>query len=348
MKPIQTRTLCECRLPVVVGLFVLLGVVLSPKIGSAEADSSSPVLDPVVREVVEMLEAGVDEPVIAQWLESTGRRPAEVGSQGMIALTASGASEELMTTLLKLLEEPGAEAVRVEPASTPALMRDETAGIQPDSRTPGALTEGVADAVIRLSARRIWVDEDEPDRPRDPPWDVYLYLDGELVSWTRPTLEGEPVEARRVIQSGRRELRVILQRYEELRGGWLYESLAVPTLVAFETQAGDPIEIAVEMKHIWSLWRQGTDGGPLSFVIRQGNQTLVENQGIGGDPDRWQPVCEDLEANFPDSEKLPSRFRNPMSRCVHWGDLWTGAGQSTSREEILANLAAHDFQFPVR
>jgi len=348
MKPTRTRTLRECRLPVVEGLFLLLGFVFSPTIGLAEAESSSPMLDPVTTEVIEMLLAGVDEGVIVHWLESTGRRPLDIGSQGVIALTEAGASEELMTTLLKLLEGQDAEAAQVEPVPAALPPSGEAAGIQTTLRAPRVTTEGAVEAVFRLSAKQIWTDEDEPDRPRDRPWDIYLYLDGELVAWTRPTLQGELVETHRVIQSARRELRVILQRYEKLRGGWFYESLAVPTLVAFEARPGDPIEIAVEMKRLWGLWRQRKDGGPLSFVVRKSDQILAENPGTGGDPDRWNPVCEDVEANFPDSEKVPARFRNPMSRCIRWADLWTGAGQSTSRGEILAKLAQYDFQPPVR
>jgi hypothetical protein len=208
--------------------------------------------------------------------------------------------------------------------------------------------EGPVEAVIKLRAKQAFVEEDEPDAPRPQPWWIYLYLDGELVAWTKPSLKGEPVESRRLVPTGDRELRVVLQRYEELRGGWLYESLSVPTLVAFGTQPGNPIEIEVEMKRIWGLWRDRKDAGPLSYVIRQGVEVLAEHQGTGGNPDRWQPVCEDVEANFEDSRGVPKRFRNAMSRCIHWSELWTGAGRSTSRAEILAKLAEDHFQPSIR
>ena len=55
--------------------------------------------------------------------------------------------------------------------------------------------DGDVEAVVRLSAKQVWTDEDEPDRPREERWDIYLYLDGDLIAWTRPTLQGEPVEA---------------------------------------------------------------------------------------------------------------------------------------------------------
>lgn len=202
--------------------------------------------------------------------------------------------------------------------------------------------------ILNLGAKRAIVEEDEPDSPREPPWWVYLYLDGELVAWTKPSRRGEPVEARRAIQSGERELRVVLQRYEDLRGGWLHESLSVPTLVRFEAHPGKTIEIDVEVKRIWGLWRDRKDGGPLSYLIRQGSEVLAEQQGTGGNPDRWRPVCEDVEANFRDADGVPKRFRNAMVRCIRWSELWTGTGSSTSRTQILDELAAYEFEPPLR
>jgi len=324
----------------------MLGSLLALPGWTAQADGVT--LDPVVDEVIEMLKAGVDEGVIVQWLASTERHPAYIGSQGVIALTRAGASERLMSNLLQLLGEQGTETPAAEPLPAPEPTQGEAPG------SPASLPVAQGDAIgavevgVRLSAKRIWVDEDEPDRPREERWDIYLYLDGDLVAWTRPTLQGEPVEARRILSSGRHEMRVVLQRYEALRSGWLYDSLSVPTLIGFEAFPGDPIEIEVELKRLWGLWRDRRDGGPLSYVIRQGQEVLAEHGGAGGNPDRWQPVCEDVQVNFPQAETVPKRFRNSMSRCVRWSQLWTGAGQTTSRDEILANLEAYDFHPPLR
>jgi hypothetical protein len=325
-------------------MFLLLGLLLFPSNGALAAESSSTDLDPVVADIVEMLSAGVDEGVILEWLESTGRQPADVGSQGLIALTEAEASEEFVKVLLTLVEEEGGDGPARASPPLPATPR----AAEPTPPATQPVARGTVEAVIQLRAKRVWVDEDEPDRPRDPPWSVYLYLDGEFVSWARPTLSGEPVAARRVIKVGQHEMRVVLQRNEELRGGWLYESLSVPTLFGFEAEGGDPIEIDIEMRRIWGLWRQRKAGGPLSYVIRQGDEVLAENGGTGGDPDRWQPVCEDVEANFLEGETVPKRFRNSMSRCIRWAELWPGPGPATSREEILQSLAEYEFQPPVR
>ena len=329
-----------------VGIGLLLGL-SAGAVGEETSPSDAP-LDPVVSEVVEMLNAGVSDSLILQWLDSTDRRPTDVGSQGLIALTEAGASEQLTTTLLELV---GSQDVKGPlEKSKPAPESTETGTATSSLSTavsPGAPVSAV-EAVVRLGAKRVWVDEDEPDSPREPRWNVYLYLDGDLVAWTRPTLQGEPVEARRVVQSGLREMRVVLQRNEELRRGWSYESLVVPTPIAYTAQAGDPIEIEVDLRRIWGLWRDRKDGGPMSWVVRQGDQVLSESGGTGGNPDRWQPVCEDVEANFPDAEGVPKRFRSAMSRCIRWETLWTGAGKSTSRADILEQLAEYDFEPPVR
>lgn len=305
-------------------------------------------LDPVVVDVVEMLRAEVDEGVIVQWLESTDRRPVDISRQGMIVLTDAGATEGLITSLLQRVDDVDPELTKTGAPNSVAPTA--TADLDADASVHTGTEAGreSVEATFSLRARQAFVDEDEPDSPREPPWSVYLYLDGELIAWTRPSVKGEPVEARRTIESGRREVRVVLQRYEDQRGGWFHESLSVPTLVDFEVLPGDSVDVEVEMKRIWGLWREKKDGGPLSYIIRQGDDVLAKDQGSGGNPDRWQPVCEDVEANFPDAQGVPKRFRNQMGRCARWSELWTAGGQSTSRSEILADLARYDFQPPVR
>jgi len=333
-------------------LTILFGMALLPVLAggtvAAETGGPDPALDPIVAQVVEMLDADVSETVILQWLEATDRRPGDVGSPGLIALTEAGASQKLISGLLSLVGRTASPPPVSPEAVAPFPESSEELAVEAEPAATSSTGSDSAESRILLSAKRVWVDEDEPDAPREERWSVYLYLDGELVSWVRPTLQGEPVETGRVIRSGHHELRVVLQRYEEGRKGWRYESLSVPTLIEFEVQPEDPIEIEVEMRRIWGLWRQRNDGGPLSYVIRQGDRVLAEDSGTGGDPDRWQPVCEDVEANFPGSEKVPSRFRSQMGRCFRWDSLWTGAGTSTSRADILRQLAEVDFEPPVR
>jgi len=329
-------------------IWVAFPLLLAVAAAGAESGPTDPPLDPIVSQVVEMLDAGVSDSLIIQWFEATGRRPADVGSRGLIALTEAGASEQLTNTLLELVGErrEGELAVDQHLALEPRSV--EGADSPAPYAEPLVPAGSGVEATVRLSAKRVWVDEDEPDSPREERWSVYVYLDGDFVAWVRPDRKGEPVEAQRVIQPGHHEIRLVLQRYEELRKGWSYESLSVPTLVAFETSQGDPIDMEIEMKRIWGLWRDRKAGGPLSYVIRQGSQVLAENDGAGGSPDRWQPICEDVEANFPAAENTPRAFRSSMERCVRWDTLWIDVAPSTSRVDLLSQLAEHDFEPPVR
>ena len=299
-------------------------------------------------QVVEMLNAGVSDSLILQWLETTDRRPADIGSQGLIALTEAEASEQLTSTLLELAGQERKGESALEPRPGRSTSEADTGGSPASPTLTHTGGDSGVEAVVRLTAKQVWVDEDEPDSPREPRWNVFLYMDGKLVVWVRPDTKGKPVEARTSMQPGRRELRVIVQRYEKRRGGWLYESLSVPSLVDFEVEPGDPVEIEVDMKRIWGLWRDRKEGGPMSYAIRQGDEILAEQRATGGNPDRWQPVCEDVEANFPGSDNVPKAFRSAMNRCLRWNALWTGEGKSTSRSEILKDLATYDFEPPVR
>lgn len=82
---------------------------------AALADEAT--LDPVVKDVLLLLESGVDEGVIQTWLEKRGSRPASVGVDELIALKNANASEALVKRLV-LLTMPG-ESVPAAPAARP-------------------------------------------------------------------------------------------------------------------------------------------------------------------------------------------------------------------------------------
>jgi hypothetical protein len=86
----------------------------------------------------------------------------------------------------------------------------------------------------------------------------------------------------------------------------------------------------------------------MSYLIRQGAEVLGEHSGTGGNPDRWRPICEDVEANFRGSDGVPRAFRGAMGECVRWETLWSDNSEPTSRYQILETLAEYDFEPPVR
>lgn len=301
-------------------------------------------LDPIVAQVIQILETGVSDELIVQWLEGTGRRPRDLGSQDLIALTEAGASEELISRLLQRVGEASV-AEATEPPEPPPAAAEAGAALTEPARgaTPGG--DRRAETRIRLSARQIWVQEDEPDSPRADPYGVFLYLDGRYAARVKPSLRGEPVELRRLLVPGRHELRLLLETHVERKGRWSHDSLVVSTAIAFAVEPGDPLEIDIHLSRGWELGRPGA-GGPLSYVVRQGDRLVAEQERAGGSPSEWPPVCEDVEANFPGEDRVPRRYRSEMRRCVRWTTLWRGQGQGSSRQELLAWMGESDFRPP--
>lgn len=335
------------RNALVIGLMgVAWSLAVVPTSGAAEAGD----LDPVVLQVVDMLTGGVEEEVIIQWLEATDRRPVDVGSKGLIALTEAGASKELMGRLLELVAEtsrapeppPAPDApARVPPPAAPQPSVPQVSDPAAKEAYPAARVDAPGDVLFLLSYQRAITQEPEPDSPPPEPWTVYAYLDGELVAWVTDSLAGEPVRASRQLAPGPHVLRVIQERHIRRGRRWVHESRVAPTFIAFEVVPGEEMEVDLRFH---GRWKYRESRGPLSYAVRRGNQTLVEEGPTGGDPSEWRPVCEDVKANFPDADKVPRVYRRDMARCAPWSDLWQGAGEETSRTELLASMSESDFR----
>ncbi|MGB3561658.1 MAG: hypothetical protein WBH85_19235 [Thermoanaerobaculia bacterium] len=332
---------------------LLIGIWLLVVPFTAHADQGgdeAPGMDPLVAQVVEMLGAGVDEEVISQWLASTDRRPTDVGAQGLIALTQAGASRELMGQLLELVAVASPDPKSAPEPLAPVLVpppTDERRSVpavpEPDSEAayPAASIDTPADVLFLLGYKKTVTQEPEPDSPPPAPWTVYAYLDGELVAWVTDSLAGEPVRATRLLSPGRHLLRVTQERHIQRGQRWIHESRVAPNLIAFDVVPGEEMEVEIKFQGHW-IYRASR--GPLTFAVRRGFQTVVADGPTGGDPSQWQPVCEDVEANFAEADKVPRLYRRDMARCTPWSTLWNGAGEQMSRTELLAEMGKSDFQ----
>ena len=80
---------------------------------------------------------------------------------------------------------------------------------------------------------------------------------------------------------------------------------------------------------------------PLDYRIAQGGRVIDARQDVGGQPDRWSLVCEDLEATLDGGE--PSRSqRRRYEDCVSWSELWPAG--APPRSEVLRALALFDYR----
>lgn len=328
---------------------VLAGLLVFTISLAAHADQSgaeTPGLDPVVAQVVEMLDAGVDEEIIDQWLATTDRRPADIGAQGLITLTQAGASKDLIGHMLELVAETTSVPephipVQMPPAGAEQESAPQLLDPDGDEAHRAADVDTPADVLFLLSYKRIITQEPEPDSPQPEPWTVFAYLDGELVAWVTDSMAAEPVRANRQLAPGRHLVRVTRERHIQRGRRWVHETQVAPTSIAFDVVPGQGMEVDIRFH---GHWMDRQTRGPLSYAVRQGNQTLAEEGPTGGNPSEWQLVCEDVEANFPDAEKVPRLYRRDMARCTSWTNLWNGAGEQTSRTELLASMSESDFR----
>src|SRR5436305_3794171 len=123
-------------------------------------------LDPVVQEVVHMLEGGVSEPVVASWLETSGRRPARVDAAELVALQKAKASDDLMKRLIRLANgAPAAPAAEPEgqPAHPAAAAPAPPSAVAPPALAPAA-PAGSGPVRFRLAYRPFAAEEAAPPR----------------------------------------------------------------------------------------------------------------------------------------------------------------------------------------
>ena len=83
-------------------------------------------------------------------------------------------------------------------------------------------------------------------------------------------------------------------------------------------------------------------GGPLSFRLLQADR-VTEMDSVGGSPDSWALVCEEIEANMREGEKPGRTERSELESCVRWGDLWKDDA-APGRDQIREAMAAFDFR----
>ena len=125
------------------------GAGTAPAAEAAPAPLADPA-DPVVAEVLRMLRGGIASPVVALWLDKSGKRPAAVGSGDLVALHEAGASDELLKRLIQLAggAAPGA-APAGSAAGAPAKVASTPAGSPPASARPAPTAAAAPSATVQ-------------------------------------------------------------------------------------------------------------------------------------------------------------------------------------------------------
>ena len=281
----------------------------------------------VLRQAAEMLSAGLSSEFVLSWLESGRVPPARPTAEQAITLRAAGASDELMMRLLELSTEDvaGADLARLP---------------DPDPiERVGPLSEGEG---VRVALELSYAPRFEDG---EPTWDFYVYLDGRPVSYVPATagpalaeLAG-PLMFERRMAPGAHSLRVGQERHGR-RGtdAWRHQARMASEVFHFELLAGPEARLEVHFEQGLEALLSGQ--GPVTFRMEQGERS-AELIAVGGYPDEWAEVCEDVENEAREwSEK---RRKRRLEGCVSWADFWPGI-VAPSRGAVWEALAAFDFR----
>lgn len=314
---------------ITLAIFALLAAVGPISGQQVSAQQGQPTL---AGQVLQMLQAGLSAEVILDWLASQSEPAAAPSAGEMVALKEAGASDGLLRALLARAR--GEEVPVPPPAAPPA------AAPQPPAAPEAPPAAGAAQEVLvtfRLSYEPRFESGEEE-------WDLFVYLDGKPLSYVPRSGSlgsgslpgsGEALELRRRLAPGPHLLRVTQERHQaRRRGRWLHAARVAPAELAFELTAGRDAEVEVTFHQGWP--GLGTSG-PLTFRAVQGER-VVEAEEVGGDPEEWPALCEEIEASTagPDRE-------DRLEGCVRWQELW-GGRDVPGRDEVRRALEAFDYR----
>ena len=312
--------------------------------------------DPVLTGVLEMLEGEISEEIILEWLES-GPRPARPGASEMVALKKAGASDKLLSQLLALAGAP--EPAAPPPTPAPSQPSQTFSAPPPTPTAPSQTTPSPQPRAVESSPRTAVRPEPAqapspggvpvsfelyyvPDFGEDDPeWDLFVYLDGEPLTSIpagSPLIGGKTLSFERHLAPGRHVFRLVQERHERRgRTKWFHLARVLEETIEVDLAPGTQAFFSVR-------FRQGLLQGhlnPVSYRFAQGSEEK-RKEGLGGDPDGWPVVCEELRSNLKANGQLPRSLRADEENCVRWADLWTS--EVPSRDAVRRLLESFRYR----
>ena len=322
---IHQRSSRPGRLPTAaLSLAILLALM---PLASAEVTPDDPLVDDVVR----MLDAGIESDLVVSWLKTGDRRPAALSADSLIALSQAEASRELIEFLLSMAP------ITVPDTQVPAL-------------TPEPVAINKDCCLVDFSVEYRATEDREGEEFEQPGRDLYLYVDGQFLA----RLESQGIIAnsgavrfKSPIPPGEHTLRLTRQLHTRKRSktgndSWDHETTVSPSIIRFRVEPDAQWQL--EMRWIQSEF---STQGPLSWRwLRNGAEVAGKNK-IGEFRERWPFLCEDVAISGDSGAIAGWRSRDRQKGCVGWTSLWP-AGVETDRGKVLAELGRFKFEPPVR
>lgn len=313
--------------------------------------------DPVVGEVVRLLEAGLSEPLVQRWLDDSGKIPALPTADDLIALKKAGASDKLIAALLDRASAhapaaPAAPEAVTKPASAPPPAPvSAPAAVNPMAApmavppppaapeipaapapiaAPAAAPEAADAAAVLVDASILYIHVPEEGEP----WDLVVYLDGRPfapVAAARSTSSAQTWTSQRPLAPGPHILRWAQERHRDRKGEiGLHAARFDPEPLYFAIAPGTRGAIEFEFRD--SSGFIVSRSGPVKVRVTADGRELASRVS-SGDPALWPLLCEEIEANA-GGKKPGFNDRQALRHCVRWADLWKEAPDAPGRDAV--------------
>ena len=330
---------------------LLLALVACPLLATEEGTDS------IANAVLSMLEAGLTEDVILAWLEAGQEPIPRPSADQLIALQKAGASEVLLKRLLISPEVAQLPSRSNQGSKTPdplpvdsvadefeasAKLPSRTAPITMAQSEPSKLNREVM-VNFTFSYSPWYLNDDAYDLVNDT-WDFFVYMDGVPLSYVpAAAVTGMPsnLEFSQLVAPGRHIVRVTLEQHKKGKGKrWKHAARVAEEAFELEIDPNGPqASVTVRFKEKWGGIGSG---GPLEFSFRQADQT-TELESVGGNPESWPLICEEVEANLEAGEGTDLGAKRFLEGCVDWDALWRGA-PAPPRSEVREALAMFEYR----
>lgn len=326
-------------------------VLLLPLANSAFAQAEPD--DPIVADVVRMLEAGVEPSLVRSWLESGDKRPGILSANDMIALAAADAPDELIEYLLESAQQPVTPSVRAPatppaaPAAAPVPPARQAAPASNAPQVQASYGTGDTDCCLvdfsveyRASGQQYETQTDVSGG------DLFLYIDGEFAGRfeSQGNIAGGKARAfKRRLPPGRHVIRLTRERHAPSKNRSAgdardHQTIVSPSAISFDVQPGARWNMDIR-------WVQGVFSlnKPLSWRWSRNGEKVAGAEKVGADQDDWPFLCDDVELSRASGAISDWRADDRSSNCVTWASLWPD-GVATDRAGILAGYRKDDFK----
>jgi len=326
------------RLAIAIGLLWSF-MIATPAVFAQPAGAAA--VDPVVNDVVRMVEVGIEPDLIMQWLESSGRRPGPLSADDVIALSQAKAPRELIQALLDLAAPvAAAPPAPVAPAgpvpASPSL---------PPPVPPGIATADGECCLIDFSVEYRVSEDKEGEEFEGVEHDLFLYTDGHFLA--RFSSQGDiasrgPIPFKALVAPGDHTLRLTRELHVRRGQEWAHHTTVSPASIPFRVEPGASWNMDLRwLQSEFSLKK------PLHWRWSRNGVEVVGQKNVGEFREDWSYLCEDVEASRDSGTMSEWRAKDRLKNCVTWKSLWP-TGVQTTRTQVLDILRQDDFDPPIR